>query len=958
MYRQASLLLLSLVVGLVAGGCVGEELPTAATGRNLATQGAAVVNGASTVTLCNLPRYTAQTTVQLCGFTTPGSDGSAIASAWFSVDEGAAIAVVPGNGGFVDTSTFLAEGSHAIRLYAMSDAGNLTFEEKMVTVDVTPPVLQVLSPTSADVMVSTVVNVTSSVSDITPVHIQTQWGPSSTVDSGTGTVTHTVDLVNRGYNLLLVRAIDATGHTTEAVVTVYFCPTIDEACFASAHWAPAIVSTNQSTHTVPVGGSVSFHVVASDPQSSPLSYSWTANVGTLGVPASDSTTSEVVWTPPACVPAGTSPSITATATNVVGGSASISFFLAAAGVCPPPSSCGDGVTNGFEACDDGNTVTEISCPYGQAGCIACSADCTRVLMLTGPFCGDGVPNGAEACDDGNTTSESSCPYGQATCSTCNATCTAVLHLTGPICGDGVKNGGEVCDDGNTTSESSCPYGHSSCSTCNAACNAVLNLNGAFCGDGVRNGPETCDDGNTVTETTCPSGQATCSTCNATCTTEFHSLSVAVVGTGVGSVSSSPAGITCPSVKCTALVARGTSVTLTATPANNSTFLGWTGGGCSGTGGCTVAMAQAASITADFKAPPATATAIALAASETYSLALRQDGTVWASGSNSYGQLGDGTTTLRVSPVQVSGLTGVTAVSALRYHSLALREDGTVWAWGTNAAGQLGDGTTTQRLLPIQVPTLTNITAIAASALHSLALRSDGTVWGWGTNGLGQLGDGTTTQRLLPVQANGLTNVTAIAVGHGHSLALRSDGTVWAWGTNSNGQLGDGSVTRRLLPVQVPNLTGITMVAAGWRHSLALRSDGTLWAWGDNAVGQLGDTSITERHSPVRVAGISSVTAMAAGHIHSLAVRSDGTVWAWGGNTWGNLGDGTSADRRWPVRVTGLTGATSVSAGYTHSLALRQDGTVWAWGHNGWGNLGDGTTTLRVSPVRSLLPPEG
>ena len=145
---------------------------------------------------------------------------------------------------------------------------------------------------------------------------------------------------------------------------------------------------------------------------------------------------------------------------------------------------------------------------------------------------------------------------------------------------------------------------------------------------------------------------------------------------------------------------------------------------------------------------------AIAAGGDHSLMLRYDGTVWASGNNGYGQLGDGTTTTRSTPVQVSGLTNITAIAAGWYHSLALRSDGTVWAWGWNGAGQLGDGTTTDRSTPVQVSSLTNITAIAAGAAHSLAIKSDGTVWAWGNNGAGQLGDGTTTYRTTPVQVSG------------------------------------------------------------------------------------------------------------------------------------------------------------------------------------------------------------
>src|SRR6185312_15197966 len=103
------------------------------------------------------------------------------------------------------------------------------------------------------------------------------------------------------------------------------------------------------------------------------------------------------------------------------------------------------------------------------------------------------------------------------------------------------------------------------------------------------------------------------------------------------------------------------------------------------------------------------------------------------------------------------------------HVLALKSDGTVWAWGSNTSGQLGDGTTTQRAAPVQVTGLSGVTAIAAGSNHSLAVKSDGTVWAWGTNAAGQLGDGTTgaTPHPTPAQVPGLSGVTAIAAGGSH-----------------------------------------------------------------------------------------------------------------------------------------------------------------------------------------------
>jgi cysteine-rich repeat protein len=135
------------------------------------------------------------------------------------------------------------------------------------------------------------------------------------------------------------------------------------------------------------------------------------------------------------------------------------------GACSPTcraAACGDGIVQAAagEVCDDGNTVTETSCPYGQATCTPCNASCTAVLILSGHICGDGNVDvsAGEECDDGNNVTETACPYGQATCTVCDATCKLVARA-GPVCGDGVKDFGEVCDDGNANA----------CGTCNASC---------------------------------------------------------------------------------------------------------------------------------------------------------------------------------------------------------------------------------------------------------------------------------------------------------------------------------------------------------------------------------------------------------------------------------------------------------------------------------------------------------
>jgi len=143
---------------------------------------------------------------------------------------------------------------------------------------------------------------------------------------------------------------------------------------------------------------------------------------------------------------------------------------------------------------------------------------------------------------------------------------------------------------------------------------------------------------------------------------------------------------------------------------------------------------------------------AISAGDLHSVALKNDGTVLAWGYNGYGQLGNGTTTDSYTPVPVSFLlSDVIAISAGGYRTVALKNDGTVWAWGKNYYGQLGDGTTIDSYTPVRVSGLTDVIAISAGESHTIALKNDRTIWAWGRNYYGQLGDGTTTDSYTPVK---------------------------------------------------------------------------------------------------------------------------------------------------------------------------------------------------------------
>jgi alpha-tubulin suppressor-like RCC1 family protein len=351
---------------------------------------------------------------------------------------------------------------------------------------------------------------------------------------------------------------------------------------------------------------------------------------------------------------------------------------------------------------------------------------------------------------------------------------------------------------------------------------------------------------------------------------------------------------------------------------------------------------------------------------------------YAWGSNSLGQLGDGSGSNGSLPVAVTNtevLIGKTIVAAAvgSSHSVVLCGDGSVVAWGNNTYGQLGDGSNENRTAPVEVNTAAGalngktVVGVAAGFNHTLALCSDGTVASWGVNSAGQLGNGTNTSSNQPVAVAGLSgrSVVAVFAGYNHTLARCADGTVFAWGSNAYGQLGNNSTTNSNVPVNITNSgellgrTVLSLVGAS-DHSVALCSDGTLLAWGRNNYGQLGIDNTINSSVPVVVdasdvlAG-KAVVSIAAGGWHGVATCSDGTMAAFGRNNNGQLGNGLAADSLVPVAVdaTGvLFGKIPLSVGGSnaHSLALCADGTLAAWGSNNNGQLGTGNTTSSNTPV--------
>ena len=271
----------------------------------------------------------------------------------------------------------------------------------------------------------------------------------------------------------------------------------------------------------------------------------------------------------------------------------------------------------------------------------------------------------------------------------------------------------------------------------------------------------------------------------------------------------------------------------------------------------------------------------VSAGDDLSLGVRQNGTAWGWGCNDEGQIGDSTTAAKSSPVSVvGGFTDwcqiATNTNAAVPHSLAVRQNGTAWAWGNNSCGKLGDGTTTIRSSPVSViGGFTDWCQVDAGMCQSLGLRTNGTVWSWGYGGTGVLGDGSTAAKSSPVSViGGFTDWCQVSAGCIHSMAVRTNGTAWAWGAGSYGKLGTNNTNNFSSPVSViGGFTNWCQVSGGGKHSLGVRQNGTAWAWGAGSYGQLGTNNTNNFSSPVSVVGgFTDWCQISAGCAHSLGIR--------------------------------------------------------------------------------------
>jgi alpha-tubulin suppressor-like RCC1 family protein len=274
------------------------------------------------------------------------------------------------------------------------------------------------------------------------------------------------------------------------------------------------------------------------------------------------------------------------------------------------------------------------------------------------------------------------------------------------------------------------------------------------------------------------------------------------------------------------------------------------------------------------------------------------------------------------------------ISSGGYHTLAIADDGTLWAWGYNNVGQLGDGSTTHRSQPVKIGSDSNWSKITAGSFHSVAIKADGTLWVWGQNLYGQLGTGNTTSSLVPIQIGAETNWKNIAAGQAFTLAVKTNGSLWSAGRNSDGQLGINSLTDSAVFVQVGSNTDWDKVYCGPYHAVALTTSGLLYLWGDNSAGQLGFQHYIDRRVPTIFASNIAFTTVAANAYSTIAIRTDGKIWRAG--TICPIPSSTYQMREY---ITTESDWTNVSIGDNFLLATRSNGTLWAIGTNNYGQFG-------------------
>ncbi|MCI3936993.1 T9SS type A sorting domain-containing protein [Chryseobacterium aahli] len=330
----------------------------------------------------------------------------------------------------------------------------------------------------------------------------------------------------------------------------------------------------------------------------------------------------------------------------------------------------------------------------------------------------------------------------------------------------------------------------------------------------------------------------------------------------------------------------------------------------------------------------------------YSVAIKNDGTLWAWGANNFGQLGTGNFINSTTPIQIGTDNNWKTISSGGAHTLALKNDGTLWAWGYNQNGQLGLNSFTNIPVPSQVGTNNNWKDIFTGIYVSAAIKTDFSLWTWGKIDSSQLGLPTNNipDVSIPTQVGDDTNWKQISFGGLFTIALKTDNTLWSWGISSFGELGNGtSNSQNLTPAIISNSTDWKLVTSGNWFSIAIKNNGTLWSWGLNS-GQFGNGSTQNSTIPIQIGSQTNWSIADINSNFTTAIKSDGTLWGWGANSFGQLGNSSNNPSSIPIQIGNGTNWIQLSNGFNYSAALNSNNELWLSGQNNFGQIGNGNTT--------------
>lgn len=432
------------------------------------------------------------------------------------------------------------------------------------------------------------------------------------------------------------------------------------------------------------------------------------------------------------------------------------------------------------------------------------ATCKRIV------CGDGVPEGDEACDDGNTVTETAataCGYGETRDDLCNANCTGQLHLVGPYCGDNVVNGPEICDATSSWCREcriQATVAAGGDHTCAVTSDGVVSCWGsnAF-GQRGTGGPseqtEPADVSGLGLGAFAVSGGSnhTCALTSAGAAMCWGLEDQGLLGNGGNTSQTAPVAVAGLN---SGLVALSAGAAHTCAVTSNGAAVCW-GSGDQGQLG----NGDRADQDEPVQVSGLSSGVVSVAAGGRHTCAVSSEGAVLCWGDNAEGQLGYGGSADQDEPVGVSGLSsGVVAVAAGAYHTCAVTTQGAVLCWGWDNSGQLGNGIDSgSRRVPVAVSGLTSgVATVSANGAHACALTFEGAVQCWGDGRSGQLGDGQASNRTAPVAVSGLSSgVVSVSAGTRHTCALTSEAVVKCWGDGSSGQLGS-NVGASYVPLDV------------------------------------------------------------------------------------------------------------------------------------------------------------